>query len=32
MNHDPAFFIHQTKKIEPIPDPFDQNDLPKCQE
>jgi len=28
MKYDLAFFDHETKKIEPIPDPFDQNVLP----
>lgn len=32
MNYDLAFFDHETKKIEPIPDPFDEKVLPMCQE
>jgi putative transposase len=32
MQYDLAFFDHETKKIEPIPDPFDEKVLPMCQE
>ena len=32
MKYDLAFFDNQKKKIEPIPDPFNQNVLPMCQE
>jgi len=32
MNYDLGFFDAEKKKIEPIPDPFDENVLPMCQE
>lgn len=32
MNYDLGFFDTEKNKIEPIPDPFDQNVLPMCQE
>ena len=32
MTYDLAFFDHEKKKIEPIPDPFDEKVLPMCQE
>ena len=32
MNYDLAFFDNVKKKIEPIPDPFDEKVLPMCQE
>ena len=32
MKYDLAFFDAEKKKIEPIPDPFDEKVLPMCQE
>ena len=32
MKYDLGFFDHEKKKIEPIPDPFDEKVLPMCQE
>ena len=32
MTYDLAFFDNEKKKIEPIPDPFDEKVLPMCQE
>lgn len=32
MKYDLGFFDHEKKKIEPIPDPFDEKVLPMCRE